>query len=36
MARILLFSLDELRRRHGAAATPGAIAESVALPSMAM
>jgi hypothetical protein len=24
MARILLFSLDELRRRHGNAATPGA------------
>jgi hypothetical protein len=24
MARILLFSLDELRRRHGGAATPGA------------
>jgi hypothetical protein len=23
MARILLFALDELRRRHGAAATPG-------------
>ena len=24
MARILLFALDELRRRHGSAATPGA------------
>ena len=24
MARILLFALDELRRRHGGAATPGA------------